>query len=236
MKSLPVDDRLTIANMTTEWGALMANFPIDSTLQGWMRATATTSALFDEKDAVRRFTHHQIDDLLETQLVANKGATYAKPPYQPFDFIPLRIRAQFRQALLGTGAKPLISGCGPCIGLGTGLLEPGEVGISASNRNFKGRMGSLDTKAYLASPEVVAASTSSGKISGQGWYKKPVRVEKVVLGEGNGIPEENRAISVGDALDRLIADADKIIDSSETSTFGSLHPSLQQPRMKSTSN
>jgi homoaconitate hydratase len=44
------------------------------------------------------------------------------------------------------------------IGLGTGLLEDGEVGISASNRNFKGRMGSKKAKAYLASPEVVSAS------------------------------------------------------------------------------
>ena len=62
------------------------------------------------------------------------------------------------QAMLDAGAQPLPAGCGPCIGLGTGLLEPGEVGISASNRNFKGRMGSRDAQAYLASPEVVAAS------------------------------------------------------------------------------
>ena len=41
------------------------------------------------------------------------------------------------QALIEAGAEPLPSGCGPCIGLGTVLLEPGEVGISASNRNFK---------------------------------------------------------------------------------------------------
>ena len=40
------------------------------------------------------------------------------------------------QALLDAGATPLLSGCGPCIGLGTGLLEPGEVGISASNSQF----------------------------------------------------------------------------------------------------
>ena len=70
------------------------------------------------------------------------------------------------QALLDAGAIPLPPGCGPCIGLGVGLLEPGEVGISATNRNFKGRMGSRDARCYLASPEVVAASAVAGYISG----------------------------------------------------------------------
>jgi homoaconitate hydratase len=70
------------------------------------------------------------------------------------------------QTLLDAGANPLPSGCGPCIGLGVGLLEPGEVGISATNRNFKGRMGSRDAKCYLGSPEVVAASAVAGYIRG----------------------------------------------------------------------
>src|SRR5438477_2774900 len=70
------------------------------------------------------------------------------------------------QALMHAGAIPLPPGCGPCIGLGTGLLESGEVGISATNRNFKGRMGSRDAQCYLASPEVVAASALAGYIRG----------------------------------------------------------------------
>jgi homoaconitate hydratase len=70
------------------------------------------------------------------------------------------------QTLLDAGANPLPAGCGPCIGLGVGLLEPGEVGISATNRNFKGRMGSRDAKCYLGSPEVVAASAVAGYIRG----------------------------------------------------------------------
>src|SRR5438270_3600038 len=70
------------------------------------------------------------------------------------------------QTLLAAGAHPLPAGCGPCIGLGVGLLEPGEVGISATNRNFKGRMGSRDARCYLASPEVVAASAVAGYICG----------------------------------------------------------------------
>ena len=70
------------------------------------------------------------------------------------------------QALLHAGAIALPPSCGPCIGLGRGLLEKGEVGISATNRNFKGRMGSRDAKCYLASPEVVAASAIAGFIRG----------------------------------------------------------------------
>jgi len=70
------------------------------------------------------------------------------------------------QTLLDAGAIPLPPSCGPCIGLGDGLLEKGEVGISATNRNFKGRMGSREAQCYLASPEVVAASAVAGYIQG----------------------------------------------------------------------
>lgn len=44
LRSLPIDDRLAIANMTTEWGALSGLFPIDSVLRGWLRAKATEGA------------------------------------------------------------------------------------------------------------------------------------------------------------------------------------------------
>ena len=70
------------------------------------------------------------------------------------------------QKLLDAGAKALPPGCGPCIGLGVGLLEEGEVGISATNRNFRGRMGSRDAEAYLASPAVVTASALAGYVTG----------------------------------------------------------------------
>ncbi|KAJ5677493.1 uncharacterized protein N7477_003126 [Penicillium maclennaniae] len=283
MWSLSVDDRLTIANMTTEWGALSGLFPLDGVLKGWLKAKATTAAmgLADgpyKTKAAERFTHPILDELFANPLVADKGAKYAKElfldlssltPYvsgpnsvkvatplseleaanisvnkaylvsctnsRASDIaaaarvfkeaaekndgkipkiadgvqfyiaaasIPEQIAAEEAgdwQILLDAGATTLPAGCGPCIGLGTGLLEPGEVGISASNRNFKGRMGSTDAKAYLGSPEVVAASALSGKLSGP----------------GDGIKEEDRMLTMDEQLEKIIGQLDDIVAEGE---------------------
>ena len=68
------------------------------------------------------------------------------------------------QTLIDAGAIPLPPGCGACIGLGRGLVQKGETAISATNRNFKGRMGDRDALVYLGSPAVVAASALAGFI------------------------------------------------------------------------
>ncbi|MGZ7116467.1 MAG: homoaconitase large subunit [Methanobacterium sp.] len=54
--------------------------------------------------------------------------------------------------------------CGPCLGGHIGLLGPGEVSLSTSNRNFKGRQGSTEGEVYLSSAAVAAASAITGKI------------------------------------------------------------------------
>ena len=90
------------------------------------------------------------------------------------------------QTLLDAGAIPLPPGCGPCIGLGVGLLEKGEVGISATNRNFKGRMGSRDAQCYLASPEVVAASAVVGYIAGPNSFADFTPTRRFAKFAGNG--------------------------------------------------
>jgi 3-isopropylmalate/(R)-2-methylmalate dehydratase large subunit len=62
------------------------------------------------------------------------------------------------------GAMVSYPSCGPCGAAQGGLLAAGEVCISATNRNFKGRMGSTEAGVYLASPVTVAASALAGEI------------------------------------------------------------------------
>ena len=54
--------------------------------------------------------------------------------------------------------------CGPCLGGHMGILAGGERSIATTNRNFKGRMGSLESEVYLSSPVVAAASAVAGHI------------------------------------------------------------------------
>ncbi|MCG8531559.1 MAG: 3-isopropylmalate dehydratase large subunit [Desulfovibrionales bacterium] len=55
--------------------------------------------------------------------------------------------------------------CGPCLGGHMGILADGEVAVATTNRNFKGRMGSLESEVYLASPSVAAATAVAGEIA-----------------------------------------------------------------------
>ncbi|EAQ84224.1 hypothetical protein CHGG_10628 [Chaetomium globosum CBS 148.51] len=295
LSSLPIDDRLTISNMTTEWGAVAGIFPIDSTLKSWLRAKATVSAMLNpDLGGKARITHDKIEELFRDPPKPDLGATYAKSLYlnlstlSPFVAGPNSVKVAtpvkdleaqnikinkaylvsctnsrasdiaaaanvFREAanggpipkvapgvefyisaaslpeqeiaeqagdwrvLLDAGCIENPASCNACIGLGRGLLQPGDVGISASNRNWNGRMGSPQAKAYLASPEVVAASALKGEIAGPGWYEKPEGVEKVIIGEGTGDLEADRAVSIADALESLVAQAESMISSAEKS-------------------
>ncbi len=230
--SFSMDERLTIANMTTEWGALVGWFPVDSiTLsyiegryselqaQGITRISERSLEEFranppsPDADAVyagrialnlAELTPHvsgpdtvqimqsvaeiekkkvviqkaylvscvnsRLEDLAAAAKVLDgKKVAEGVKFYMAAASCSVQDEAErigIWQTLTSAGAQTLPPGCGPCIGLGTGLLEAGEVGISATNRNFKGRMGSRDAQCYLASPEVVAASAVAGYICG----------------------------------------------------------------------
>jgi homoaconitate hydratase len=253
IRYLTIDERLAIANMTTEWGALAGVFPIDLATILWLkkrerfiehRGLEGVFSDADNKGVHPRINHKRIEELEHNIPQADADAFYAKEltidlsTVEPFVSGPNTVKTYaavselkekniainkaylvscvnsrvddiaeaaavvkgkkissqvkfyiaaassevqkeaerygYWQSLIEAGAIPLPSGCGPCIGLGTGLLEDGEVGISATNRNFKGRMGSPNAQAYLASPAVVAASAISGKID-YDWKNKEHR-------------------------------------------------------------
>lgn len=232
--SLGMEARLTIANMTTEWGALAGVFPYDATTRSFLRQRAEVMRQRGDKNP--RLTPERIARLESEMPVPDADAVYSKEitfdlegvtpfvagPNEVKTIVPLpEIEAQrlaidkayllscvngrledlesaaavlrdrhvapgvafyvaaasslveeearkrgIWDTLLAAGAIALPSGCGPCIGLGEGVLADGEVGISATNRNFKGRMGSAQARVYLSSPAVVAASAAAGFISG----------------------------------------------------------------------
>ena len=232
VRSLSMDQRLTIANMTTEWGVLAGVFPFDEVLRDYLYDRAD---LFARRgDDPPRYTRADVDSWWADSIQPDPDAFYAQRltldlsrvtphvagPNEVKTITPLpeieahRIKVDRAyllscvnarledlteaagvlrgktiaphvrfyvaaasaavqeaaqqsgvwNALVSAGATTLPPGCGPCIGLGEGTLEPGEVGISATNRNFQGRMGSRDARCYLASPAVVAASAAAGYI------------------------------------------------------------------------
>lgn len=221
--TLGIDDRMAIANMTTEWGAVTGWFPPDDTTFRWVEerrrvlgiAPPAHAPLTPDADAdyaarieldLATVTAHvtgpdrisvttalpeiesraiQIDKayllscangrLSDLEAAARVVAGRRVAPGVTF-WIGAASREVQESAersgawatLLAAGAKPLPPGCGPCIGLGEGLLRDGEVGISATNRNFKGRMGSPRASCWLAGPEIVAASAIAGRIRGPG--------------------------------------------------------------------
>jgi len=245
VSTLTIDQRLSIANMTTEWGALAGVFPIDEVTIHWLqnridyvakRGLQGVASDVDGNGTHPRLNEERLEALKAdlSSLQPDADAFYSKEitfdlasivPYisgphtvkkmmtvaeakekkikidkayllsctngrledfaeaakviegkKTADHVKLYIAAAsnevqaeaeklgYWKALLDAGAIELPASCGPCIGLGEGLLEDGEIGISATNRNFKGRMGSKDAEAYLASPAVVAASAVAGYV------------------------------------------------------------------------
>jgi homoaconitate hydratase len=239
--SMSIDQRMSIANMTTEWGALVGIFPFDEVLREYLNSRADYFAK-GRRPGVRRpgslgsYTREDVAAWWEkrAEWAADRDAAYAveleldlatviphvsgpndvktmhalpeiearnvkinkawlmscvnaryedlaaaanivkgKKVAPGVEFYLAAASAEVQEravrdghwgALLEAGAIELPPGCGTCIGLGAGTIKAGEVGISATNRNFEGRMGDRNGQVYLGSPGVVAASAVAGHI------------------------------------------------------------------------
>ena len=75
------------------------------------------------------------------------------------------LKAGYVETLMEANAVVTNSTCGACYGGHMGVLGSGEVCITASTRNFQGRMGSATAQVYLGSPATVAASAIAGVIA-----------------------------------------------------------------------
>ena len=73
------------------------------------------------------------------------------------------IEKEYIQSLMKAGATIAAPGCAACLGVHEGILAPGEICITSTNRHFPGRIGSKEASLYLASPATVAASLLNGK-------------------------------------------------------------------------
>lgn len=76
------------------------------------------------------------------------------------------LNAGYIETFIQAGAVVSTPTCGPCLGGYMGILAAGERAVSTTNRNFRGRMGHVDSEVYLASPAVAAASAIMGRIAG----------------------------------------------------------------------
>jgi 3-isopropylmalate/(R)-2-methylmalate dehydratase large subunit len=116
--------------------------------------SCTNGRLEDLEIAARILKGRRIDPGLRLIITPASQETYIEA-----------LRAGYIDIFLSAGAVFTNSTCGACVGGHMGVLGPGEVCISSTNRNFRGRMGHPDSKVYLASPATVAASAVKGVIA-----------------------------------------------------------------------
>src|SRR6202035_2548131 len=128
------------------------------------------------------------------------------------------------QTLIDAGAIALPPGCGACIGLGRGLVQKGETAISATNRNFKGRMGDPDALVYLGSPAVVAASALAGFICAPQTFTD--RAAGTSVRRAKSKPQANVSVEIIDGFPPSVRGRVLFIDKDNLNTdgiYGSKH-------------
>ncbi|MFL6309354.1 MAG: aconitase/3-isopropylmalate dehydratase large subunit family protein [Nitrososphaera sp.] len=210
MKDLPMEERITLTNMTTEAGAKNGMIEPDEITFDYLRerTDAKYSPVYGDSDAhySEEFTY-EIDKLeptiakpfspgnisaarelqgteLDKAYIGSCTGAKLEDLRAAAEILKdkkVKIRTEVLPAAQSIYMKALKEGlinifmqagalvgpptCGACCGAHMGVLGKDEVCISTTNRNFPGRMGHVESKTYLASPMVVAASAITGKIT-----------------------------------------------------------------------
>jgi 3-isopropylmalate/(R)-2-methylmalate dehydratase large subunit len=102
-------------------------------------------------------------DVMKGEPVA-KGVRMIVVPASREEYMKV-LRSGLIEGFMEAGAMVESPCCGPCMGGSFGLIGPGEVSLSTSNRNFVGRQGSPKGFVYLASPATAGASAITGYIT-----------------------------------------------------------------------
>jgi homoaconitate hydratase family protein len=212
IEQLPIDERMTLANMAIECGAMCGLMLVDGVTRQYVRDRASVSFVEVTPDADAQYDRvycfdlsqlepliakppkpdrvvsvsqigkmaitqafigsctggklhdlAQAADAIEGRRVAPGVSLFVVPASQ--EVRQQAERLGYLERLQQAGARILKSGCGACINAGPGVLGPDDVGIYATNRNFKGRSGDPRGQNYLASPRTVAISAVCGAIS-----------------------------------------------------------------------
>jgi len=210
VSKMPMEERFTLTNMTTEAGAKNGVIEPDQKAIDYVkeRTNAPFTPLVGDKDAkyvdvhtydvskvepivakpyspaniatARELSNVPVDkayigsctgakytDLLEAAKVIKGKKTKVRMEVLPAaQSIYMRaLKAGLINIFMEAGAVIGPPTCGACCGAHMGVLAKDEVCVSTTNRNFPGRMGHVESKTYLASPKVVAASAITGKIT-----------------------------------------------------------------------
>jgi homoaconitate hydratase len=300
---LSMGARMTIANMTTEWGALAGVFPFDEVTVGYLRSrvaaftnpgrpgtrgarsrsgytTADIDAWWNDRanlsaDADADYAidleldlasvvphvsgpnevktmvsltemerkhvpiqkaylmscvNARLEDLHDAaEVVRGRGGRVADGVEFYLAAASAEVQAKSEsagdwQTLVDAGAIALPPGCGTCIGLGRGLVGKGETAISATNRNFKGRMGDRDSYVYLGSPAVVAASALAGFICAPQTFAD--RAAGITVRRAQTKPQADVSVEIIDGFPPSVRGRALFIDKDNLNTdgiYGSKH-------------
>ncbi len=115
--------------------------------------SCTNGRISDLEIAAKILKGHKVADKLRLIILPATPAIYHEA-----------LKRGYIETFLEAGAVIAPPTCGPCLGGHMGVLAPGEKAISTTNRNFRGRMGHVESEVYLSNPAVAAASAIAGKI------------------------------------------------------------------------